>query len=330
MSSEHRYTLIKKSKKYTCPYCNSPKSFRRYVDTVTGREIADECGICDHEKRCPQINYPPRDYFKDHPEQKKDWLKEHEPGKDWAMRGQVKTTLVATDLNTVPVASEKVWTLPDGYEERFRGQESVLGSWLAEIAAQHGISKELCVEVCQKYMVYGSGHMGAVIFWQKDAEGRIRSGKVMEYLPNGHRTGIPTWIHDALVKNGELPQGWELQQCLYGEHLLPMYPDMPVGVVESEKTALVCALFYPNMLWLASGGCGQLNAEKLEPLRGRKVYVFPDSGTFMKWKLILLQTEGIDISITSDLEKLPGNTDIADILLGEVEGRLPRIPGKVR
>jgi hypothetical protein len=31
---------------------------------------------------------------------------------------------------------------------------------------------------------------------------------------------------------------FELKQCYFGEHLLEKYPEKPVAVVESEKTAV--------------------------------------------------------------------------------------------
>ncbi len=336
-NTNHRFVLLKKSKKYTCPYCNSPKSFRRYVDTFTGQELANECGICDHENRCPQRNYPPREYFKDHPELRKDWLKEHEPDRNWA-RGRGKGTLttvqaLAEGKGTIPAASalaemqdteKKVSYLPDELPQKYLNMKSVLKDWLGEVAMRHGIDRTVYEGVCLDYKLGGGGKMGAVVFWQIDREGRVRTGKVMEYLPNGHRTGNPDWIHSSMVGNGVLPSDWELSQCLYGEHLLTQYPDKPVGLVESEKTALICAMFFPRYVWLASGGCGQLSVEKMEPLIGREVLVIPDSGEFYKWKLIMLRTRGIRADVVSELEALPGNTDLADILLGEVEGKLPR------
>ena len=68
-----------------------------------------------------------------------------------------------------------------------------------------------------------------------------------------------TWVHSLLKRNGALAQGWDLSQCLFGEHLLARYPDKPVALVESEKTAVVCASINPDCVWLATGGKGQLN-----------------------------------------------------------------------
>ena len=50
-----------------------------------------------------------------------------------------------------------------------------------------------------------------------------------------------TWVHALLKQKGVLPQECELTQCLFGKHLLKKYPDKPVILVESEKTAIIGA-----------------------------------------------------------------------------------------
>lgn len=83
---------------------------------------------------------------------------------------------------------------------------------------------------------------------QIGVQGRCRTGKIMMYNPEtGHRIKDPeipgrvTWVHSVMKKAGLLPAEWELSQCLFGEHLLALYPGKPVGLVESEKTAVIAA-----------------------------------------------------------------------------------------
>lgn len=59
-------------------------------------------------------------------------------------------------------------------------------------------------------------------------------------------------------------------------------------IVESEKTAFIMSCFYPQFVWLATGGCENMKDEKLNVLAGRTVDIIPD-------------------------------TDIADVLLGEAK-----------
>ena len=54
----------------------------------------------------------------------------------------------------------------------------------------------------------------------------------------------------------QLPDDWTLSQCLFGEHLLPLCPELPVALVEAEKTAVICSAVFPEFLRLATGRLG--------------------------------------------------------------------------
>lgn len=79
---------------------------------------------------------------------------------------------------------------------------------------------------------------------------------------------------------------------------LRLNPGKPVVLVESEKTAVICASLMPQFLWLATGGKSQLKAEKFAVLGSRKVTAFPDVDGFTEWT-----------------QKLMAQIDIADWLL---------------
>jgi hypothetical protein len=117
-----------------------------------------------------------------------------------------------------------------------------------------------------------------------------------------------------------LPKEWELTQCLFGEHLLSIYPDKPVALVESEKTAVICAGLMPKYLWVATGGKSQLNPDRLAVLAGRKVIAFPDVDAFDDWTRKLTDSS-LDITISPLLqqeatsEDFANHIDIADWLI---------------
>lgn len=175
------------------------------------------------------------------------------------------------------------------------------------------------------YRVGTSKHWsGSCVFWQTDINGCVRTGKVMLYdADNGKRVKHPfnhvTWVHSLL----KLPD-FNLRQCFFGEHLLPMNRGKPVAIVESEKTALVAAYYLPEYVWLASGGKnGCFNTDALRVLRGRQVILYPDIGATEQWrqKLTQLRNIGIEASIFSYLEEVATDNertaglDIADYLL---------------
>jgi len=139
-------------------------------------------------------------------------------------------------------------------------------------------------ELVHRYRIGTSKHWpGATIFWQTDKEGKVRTGKIMLYnTETGRRVKEPfshiQWVHKLKYA------GYYLKQCLFGEHLLATEPDKPVAIVESEKTALIASVHLPQYLWLATGSLHNLNAEKCQVLKGRKVELYPDVSAYQLWQ----------------------------------------------
>ena len=119
-----------------------------------------------------------------------------------------------------------------------------------------------------------------------------------------------------------------MKQYLFGEHLLAdaSFLARTVAIVESEKTALVAALFIPDLVWLATGGMhGCFNSEAMQVLRRRDVVLFPDLKATDEWQRKARMLQSICRSATcSDLleeiatdEQREAELDIADFLLME-------------
>ena len=71
-------------------------------------------------------------------------------------------------------------------------------------------------------------------------------------------------------------------------HLLDYYPEATINIVESEKTALICAIYFGNAeqnLWIACGGKSMLNRERMMPMlqRARRISLFPDHDAIEEW-----------------------------------------------
>ena len=274
--------------KHTCPSCGRRKCFTRYIDQTTGEYVDEACGKCDHDNSCG-YHYPPRQFYHDHPTADRPKAKPYKP---------------------TPLPPKPLCTMPMDYVVRSHSRQSEFMQWFAVVSPTDALKR-----VYDDYLIGATKDHG-VIFWQIDEEQRVRSGKIMHYAADGHRTGNPSWTHASLIYNRILPDDWTLSQCFFGEHLLKD-SKKTVCVVESEKTALVCSAFYPQFTWIATGGCAQLTVEKCRVLRGRKVIVYPDSGKYEEWTAKMKKTEGIDYSIVSALERYPGNTDIADIIISD-------------
>ena len=77
---------------------------------------------------------------------------------------------------------------------------------------------------------------------------------------------------------------FKLNQCFYGEHLLSKFPKQKVGILESEKSALIASLFHPEYIWLGCGGADGLTDKKVPVLKGREVTLFPDLTKAELWE----------------------------------------------
>ena len=55
------------SNRFVCPQCGRKKCFTRYVDADTGEYLDENCGKCDHTASCG-YHYPPREFFREHPD----------------------------------------------------------------------------------------------------------------------------------------------------------------------------------------------------------------------------------------------------------------------
>ena len=150
------------------------------------------------------------------------------------------------------------------------------------------VSKADLERLLCRYLI-GSTPDGGIIYWQLDFNGNVRTGKIMYYDVNtGHKvkTGMMVdWVHYRLKKKGLLPEGFVLNQCLFGEHLLRS-DDIrkSVALVEAEKTALVGSLVFPDYVWVAVGGKENFKPERMVALCNRTVIVFPDVDAFDDWK----------------------------------------------
>jgi len=252
-----------KSQKHICPECGR-RSFVRYIDIESGDYLHDKVGRCDHENSCG-YHLRPADYFKNsaRPAFKKRYFF---PRKDLAKK---------KNPNSLSTISDEAVMATIGHYDR-----NYLFMWLSEI-----FGSRLTLEAARLYRLGTSKYWnGACIFWQTDINNHTRTGKIMLYnRQTGHRIKEPvariTWVHSL-----KMFESFKLQQCFFGEHLLKMNRDVTVGVVESEKTAMICSMFRRDMIWLATGGLNNLNTNRCKVLKGRKIILFPDLGAEEIWE----------------------------------------------
>ena len=152
---------------------------------------------------------------------------------------------------------------------------------------------------------------GWSLFWQIDENKRVLNGKFMKYKPDGHRDKgeedeangrkpyVTDWVHSRLKRRYKPddplpypdlfdPDKQEEHYTFFGMHLLDRYPKATINIVESEKTALICAIAYgsPEMnLWMACGGKTWLSNERMDVLfrQKRRIVLYPDTDGMDEW-----------------------------------------------
>lgn len=292
--------------RHCCPACHKKRCFSRYIDTEKQISFPDDVGRCDHEQSCG-YHLTPKEYFECNPQSKPQHCDFTTPS-TW----QAKPT--EPRKQTSFISAETVSQTLLGYKKN---------NLYLFLRSKFG--DEDALRLMKDYRVGTSKQWpGSCVFWQTDINSCVRTGKVMLYeAESGKRVKEPfnhvTWVHSLL----RLPD-FNLRQCFFGEHLLPMNRGKPVAIVESEKTALVATYYLPEYVWLATGGKnGCFNADALRVLKGRQVILYPDIGATEQWrqKLSLLRNLGIEASIFNFLEEVAtddertAGLDIADYLL---------------
>lgn len=299
--------------RYTCPRCKAAHKFARYIDTTTGEQLNPAVGRCERVQSCG-YHYTPAQYFRDN------------------------GILPPHNLDT-PKASVLTSNAP------FSFTFSLITANFPEATAENTnlmrfIAETLKPAPQQLHTLIDAYHLRAanfrrIIFPQIDTAGNCRTAKVMQYNPlTGHRLkdtkGSFNWIHRIYIKQNILPPNFHLRQCLFGEHLLKQRPDRAAVIVESEKTALICSLVYPQYLWLASGGKYNFTADRFRPLVDRIIYAIPDAGALREWTIkaraisreLSCKIRVSDcVQYSATLADIANGIDIADLIL---RGQIPK------
>jgi len=246
--------------RYTCPSCGHRHTFTRYVDNATGEHLAEHVGKCDRLNNCGH-HVTPGEFFAQGGER---------PASEW------------TPPTPPPLLPGYRMSRADVLATMGYHDKNNLLKYLGTVLDPDHI-KRIALEHCVGTWTQPGKLEGAAVFWQVDRSGEVRTAKVVQYDPlTGHRVkGAQHWTH---ALGDGIPDGYRLEQCLFGEHLVPKYTDAPVGIVEAEKTALIARLMVPEVLWVATGGLEELKVGKILPLAGRDVTLWPDLGAgFAKW-----------------------------------------------
>lgn len=180
--------------------------------------------------------------------------------------------------------------------------------------------REITQDLINRYFIGSSKTWeGSTSFWYIDVDGNIRDVNIILYnsttgrrikkdqAPNVGRSKCMRYGNKLLQLAGI---DGETKRCFFGEHLLSKQPDKTVCIVESEKTAILSSIVYPQGLWLATGG-ESVGNHLFNVLQGRRIRMFPDLNKYDSWcdKAKELKSLGILVEVSDLLERKATDKD---------------------
>jgi len=190
-------------------------------------------------------------------------------------------------------------------------QEVVAKGWLSEAQMAHA---------AERYRL-GKSKNGKPIFWMIDERGIALDGRIGD-----------TWV--SMIFKRRYPECGRYivtKHCLFGEHLIskrratlgtdpsvqPEVADIcvspqccTVAIVESERSAVVLSELFPECIWMAYSYPSNFTVDKLAPLQGSVVSIYPHTDptgcTYVSFLELADQARrlyDIDLSVVSLLEE---------------------------
>lgn len=284
---QYKYSLDKSSKKFLCPKCNK-RTFVKYIDNQTNSYLNDVLGRCDREKNCGYHSRP---------------------------SGTIST------LEPVYIPPKETsfhsYSLVTESGRNFKQNNFI--QFLKTLFDENQIK-----EAILKYLIGTSKHWsGATVFWQFDNFEKVRHGKIMLFnSETGKRyKNAEGYAYISSVRSVLKLNDFNLNQCLFGLHLINTINIKTVALVEAEKTAIIMSIFKPEYIWLATGSKSGFKEEYLKPIKEFKIVAFPDKGEYIDWlnKAIQLNAFGYKITVNDWLENqsYPDGSDFADVYIDE-------------
>ncbi len=202
-----------------------------------------------------------------------------------------------------------------------------------------------------KWGVGGSGPFTAFILEKKGGSevGKLEDGEVVNvkfvvYTQEGKRDksegtgGAPKYYphylgksylrKQAIETDEEKLEHWQdyyrFDRCFYGEHLWD--PELDTCLVESEKSAVIAAWFFPEFNWLSTGGSNGMKFTQFDLFQGYRgrIWNLVDNdiagikkSKTIKWldQLALMRDDPQEILSVNLFEKRPSGWDIADAII---------------
>ena len=187
--------------RFTCPKCGRKHSFTRYIDKETGRYISPQVGICNRAIKCG-YHFTPKQFFENNISKDKidkmDTI-DHNPRRDAIYRvsllDEPSLTKNKSNKEITPIKQ-----IDKRYLQKTFGKEPNFLTFL-----KNTFPEDVVEQAILDYFLSGTKDK-SIIYWQIDLQGRIRTGKIMQYNPEtGKRVKSSTVIVGAGSKPAHVP-----------------------------------------------------------------------------------------------------------------------------
>lgn len=297
MKNEYRYILDTGSKKFVCPECGK-KRFVRFIDTTTGEYLPEIYGRCDKGDGHYFLNPYNDGYSRDV------WSKEN-IGRTFIPRRMMAPVKRKAQPPAEPVYFDFKTFKRTLNPEYYEGNIFIQNLFNRVPYPFEPADVTRVIELYRLGTIPSGYRAGAVTFPFIDVDGNVRAVQVKQFDETNHTTGTD-FLHSIISKyykeTGKDQPEWlekymsqdKKVSCLFGEHLLNEFPSNRIALVEAPKTAVYGTLYFglpktpDQYLWLAVYNKSSFSLDKVRPLQGRFVDVFPDlskdGGTFREWE----------------------------------------------
>ncbi len=297
---------VKRNHKITTPCCNKSNKDGKFVNY---KNLSEKFGYCHS---CGKATLPPSIYIDGN-------------GNEYYWNDlENKFEAVSLTPNNMPKREQKTTFESEEISQKYI-DESIIWKYfkinpennlLQYLRKKYG---DLKTEDAKETYVLGTSKDSGVIFWSINADLKVQKAKIAYYDTNGKRTNkfkVPYKNKDGYFN------------CLFGEHLIYEKDkgNKTIVLTESEKTAIIGYILFPQYVWVAYGGISGLTENKVSCLIGHNVLIIPDMSenavSIILNKIPLLISLGINVKIwdmtegkTDEQLKLEGvyNNDLEDV-----------------
>ena len=296
----YKYSLNSK-KKFDCPNpeCKAIGRFTKYLDNSTGLYLENGFGKCDREDSCGYHLQPKVEFIKDSESKFK------VVAKDLFSSDSLNNDRYLETFHYLKNTLNKV------YNPKNLGNNIFINS----LIKRYG--RDRVLKAYSMYNL-GCGFNGSTLFPYYHLNS-LKTAKIIHFKEDLHRNKDinPMWLHSAksFTYHNQTSKNYEkvLNNCypeettdyqdfinhredysedsvcepfnfavpLFGWDLLDLEENKnkQICLVESEKTAVICSIVFPDYVWLASGGKPYIQEYKFNYYSGRNWFILPDLST---------------------------------------------------